>query len=332
VESSIITTVFLPIALGVIMLGLGLSLTIADFKRVVIYPRAVVVGLVCQMLLLPFVAYGIAVGFGLPPKLAVGLMLLAASPGGATANLFSHLARGDVALNITLTALNSVLSLFTLPLIVNFALSAFMADDRTIPLQFDKVVQVFAIVLVPVGIGMIVRWQKPSLADRLDKPVRIISAVFLFLVIAAAVVKERAELLENFQRVGLACLVFNLVSMAVGFVVPLLARVQRRQATAIAMEIGVHNGTLAIAIASSPLLLNDAAMAIPAAIYSLIMFFTAAGFGWFMARRQGAAEAAIAGKREPPSAAPKAAESKDRGSKKKKKKSSAPKNDAPSAG
>jgi BASS family bile acid:Na+ symporter len=292
VEESIITTVFLPVALGVIMLGLGLSLTPADFKRVIVYPRAVVVGLACQMLILPAVCFGIAKAFSLPPVLAVGLMLLAASPGGATANLFSHLARGDVALNITLTALNSVLSLFTLPLIVNFSLGAFMDDDRTLPLQFTKVLQVFAIVLVPVAIGMVVRWRWPKVADRLDKPVRITSAVFLLLVIAAAVVKERASLLENFQRVGLACLVFNLVSMAVGFFVPMLARVERRQATAIAMEIGIHNGTLAIAIASSPLLLGNAQMAIPAAIYSLIMFFTAAAFGWFMARRLSAHEAA----------------------------------------
>jgi BASS family bile acid:Na+ symporter len=302
VEESIITTVFLPVALGVIMLGLGLSLTLRDFKRVIVYPRAVLVGLVCQMLILPAVCFGIATIFALPPVLAVGLMLLAASPGGATANLFSHLARGDVALNITLTALNSVLSLFTLPLIVNFSLAAFMEDDRTIPLQFAKVLQVFAIVLVPVAIGMVVRWKWPKVADRLDKPVRIVSAVFLLLVIAAAVVKERESLLDNFQRVGLACLVFNLVSMAVGFFVPILARVERRQATAIAMEIGIHNGTLAIAIASSPLLLNNAQMAIPAAIYSLIMFFTAAAFGWFMAKRLSAHEAASAPAKDAPPA------------------------------
>jgi bile acid:Na+ symporter, BASS family len=289
-EQSILTTVFLPVALGVIMLGLGLSLTPADFKRVVVYPRAVIVGLVCQMGLLPAICFGIAVLFELPPELAVGLMLLAASPGGATANLFSHLAHGDVALNITLTAINSILSLLTLPFIVNYSLQHFMGEGRAIPLQFDKVIQVFAIVLVPVAIGMLVRAKRPTLADRLDRPVRIVSAVFLLLVILAAVIKERATLLDSFRAVGLAALAFNLASMALGFVMPLLARVPRRQATAIAMEIGVHNGTLAIAIASSPLLLNNSTMAIPAAIYSLIMFFTAAAFGWFMARRQNAEE------------------------------------------
>lgn len=291
-QSNVLTAVFLPIALGVIMLGLGLSLTLADFKRVVVYPRAVFVGLACQMLILPLVCFGIARGFGLGPELAVGLMLLAASPGGATANLFSHLAKGDVALNITLTAVNSVLSLFTLPLIVNLSLEAFMGAGKAIPLQFDKVLQVFVIVLGPVSVGMLVRAKKKALAERLDKPVRILSALFLILVIVGAVMKE-PNLGEFFRQVGLAALAFNLASMAVGYFVPQLLRVERRQAIAIGMEIGIHNGTLAIAIASSPLLLNNSTMAIPPAIYSLIMFFTAAAFGWTVARR-GASQPAAA--------------------------------------
>lgn len=284
-EQNVITTVLLPVALGVIMLGLGLSLTIADFKRIVVYPRAVAIGLACQILLLPAVCLGIAHVFDLPPELAVGLMLLAASPGGATANLFSHLAKGDVALNITLTAVNSVLSLATLPLIVNYSLTHFVGEDRSIPLQFSKVVQVVAIVLVPVAIGMLVRAKNAAFADRLDKPVRIVSAAFLVLVVGSAIVKERANIGEFFQQVGLAALVFNLASMLVGYFVPRAFRVEKRQAVAIGMEIGIHNGTLAIAIASSPSLLNNPVMAIPAAIYSLIMFFTAAGFGMYVARR-----------------------------------------------
>jgi len=248
VEQNTITAVFLPIALGVIMLGLGLSLRIADFKRVVVYPKAVLIGLSCQMLILPATCLGIAHVFELPPELAVGLMLLAASPGGATANLFSHLAKGDVALNITLTAVNSVLSLLTLPFIVNYSLEHFMGEGKSIPLQFGKVIQVVAIVLVPVAIGMLVRWQKPTVADRLDKPVRILSAVFLILVIAAAVIKDREHIGEYFQQVGLAALAFNIASMGVGYFIPLLLRVERKQAIAIGMEIGIHNGTLAITI------------------------------------------------------------------------------------
>lgn len=284
-QQTALTAIFLPIALGIIMLGLGLSLTVADFRRVVLYPRAVIVGLVCQMLILPAVCFGIATGFGLPPQFAVGLMLLAASPGGATANLFSHLAKGDVALNITLTAVNSVLTLFTLPLLVNFALTHFMRTEKIIPLQFDKVIQVFAIVLVPVAIGMAVRRWRESTAQTLERPVRLLSALLLLLIVLGALAKERHQVVDMMRVVGGAALVFNLASMAVGYFVPLAARLPKAQAVAIGMEIGIHNSTLAITIASSPLLLGDPTMAIPPAIYSLIMFFTAAVFGWAVNRR-----------------------------------------------
>ncbi|HLL21443.1 MAG TPA: bile acid:sodium symporter family protein [Kofleriaceae bacterium] len=284
-EQNVITSVLLPLALGIIMLGLGLSLTTADFKRVIVYPKAVAIGLVCQMLVLPFVCLGIAHAFDLRPELAVGLMLLAASPGGATANLFSHLAKGDVALNITLTAVNSVLSLVTLPLIVNLSLEHFLGEGKAIPLQLGKVISVVAVVLVPVAIGMFVRSRKPSAADALDKPVRILSAVFLLLVIGSAIANERANIGTYFREVGIAALAFNVASMVVGYAIPRLARVERKQAVAIGMEIGIHNGTLAIAIASSPQLLNNGTMAVPPAIYSLIMFFTAAAFGVFVARK-----------------------------------------------
>jgi len=296
-QSNVLTAVFMPIALGVIMLGLGLSLTLADFKRVVLIPRPVIVGLVCQMLILPVACLSIASGFRLSPELAVGLMLLAASPGGATANLFSHLAKGDVALNITLTAVNSLLSLFTLPFIINFSLQYFMGEGRFIPLQFGKVVQVFAIVLIPVSIGMAVRAWRPGAATRMEKPVKILSAVFLLLVIGAAVMNERANIVSFFQQVGLAALCFNLVSMSVGYFVPRVLRLPRRQAIAIGMEIGIHNGTLAIAIASSPLLLNNSTMAIPPAIYSVIMFFTAGAFGYWVNRGRAAeVEPALSGR------------------------------------
>lgn len=283
-QSSVITTIFLPAALAVIMLGLGLSLTLADFKRVVVYPRAVIIGLLCQMLVLPVICYALAVGFNLPPELAVGLMLLAASPGGAMANLFSHLAKGDVALNITLTAVNSLLSLLTLPFIVNFALTRFMGDAKDLPLQFEKVLQVFALVIIPVAIGMLIRWKRPHLADRLDRPGRAISAAFLMLIIIAALIKERATVLDSFMSVGLAALSFNLASMGFGYFLPRLLRLNKRQSIAIGMEVGIHNGTLAIAIASGPTLLNNSTMAIPAAIYSVIMFFTAAAFGYLVSR------------------------------------------------
>lgn len=284
----VLTNVLLPIALGIVMLGLGLSLTTADFKRVVVYPKAVFVGLACQMLVLPVVCWAIAVAFQLPPELAVGLMLLSASPGGATANLYSHLARGDVALNVTLTAVNSVLSVFTLPLILELSMRHFLSDAQRIPLQFDKVLQVFAIVLVPVLIGMVIRGLRPAFALRLGKPVKVFSAVVLVLVVLVIVVvgatdKDRTTDAGAFMQAVLPALAFNVASMGIGYFVPIIARVPERQAVAIGMEIGIHNGTLAIALATT--LLKSTTMAIPAAVYSGIMFFTAGIFGYLTGRR-----------------------------------------------
>lgn len=279
-EQNNLLTVVMPIALGIIMLGLGLSLTTDDFKRVVKYPRAMIVGLFCQMLLLPFLCWVICIILDLPSALAVGLMLLSAAPGGAVANLYSHLSNGDVALNVTLTAVNCVLSLFTLPFIVNLSLDYFMNDGQYIPIQFKKVIEVFSIVLLPVLIGMIINQKLPSVSKKLDKPVKIASALILALVIIAVVVKEKDNMASYFQQVGVAALTFNVVSMAIGYFLPRLLKVTQKQAIAIGMEIGIHNGTLAIFIALN-VLLNET-MAIPAAIYSLIMFFTAAAFGFLV--------------------------------------------------
>lgn len=288
-QSTFLSAVLLPLALGVIMLGLGLSLTWADFRRVAQMPRAVLVGLSVQILILPAAAFGIAHAFALPPALAVGLVLLAASPGGATANLFSHLAEGDVALNITLTATNSLLSIVTLPLLLGLGLAHFMDQDRHIPLQFGKILSVVAIVLIPVAIGMALRNKRPNIATRMDKPVKLASAIFLALVIAATAFQEREHLLELFAQVGLPALVFNLVSLGAGFLVPRMLALPERQATAIALEIGIHNGTLAIAVAHT--VLQDGTMAVPAAIYSLIMFATAGTFAAWARRRIRAAAA-----------------------------------------
>lgn len=279
-ESSILTTVLLPVALGIIMLGLGLSLTLDDFKRIIIYPKAVFIGLICQMLLLPLLCFFIAKAFHLSPELAVGLMLLSASPGGATANLYSHLSKGDVALNITLTAVNSLLTLFTLPLIVNFSMDYFLGTEGAVPIQFKKVIEVFAIVLVPVSIGMFIKSKFPAISIKLDKPVKIMSALFLVLIILAAILKQKEQVVDYFKQVGIAALVFNVLSMVLGYFIPILFKLSKKQSIAIGMEIGIHNGTLAIYIALS--VIGSSVMSIPPAIYSLIMFFTAAVFGFLV--------------------------------------------------
>lgn len=282
-QESMLSTVVLPLALGVIMLGLGLSLTIADFTRVIKYPKAVLIGLVCQMLLLPLAALVVAKLLQLSPELAVGLMLLSASPGGPTANLYSHLSNGDVALNITLTAINSVLTLFSLPFIVGLSMDYFMGEALAIPMPFGKIISVFAIVLIPVSIGMLIKKFKPGISARMEKPVKIASAILLLLVIIATVLKDRVVLGEYFAQIGLAAFLFNIISLLGGYFVPKLFHIDKKQAIAIGMEIGIHNGTLAIFIALT--VLNNSVMSVPPAIYSIIMFFTAAAFGWWVNRR-----------------------------------------------
>lgn len=284
-QSSIITNLLLPISLGVIMLGLGLSLTVRDFTRVVQFPKAVLIGLFIQMFVLTAACFGIAVLFRLPPELAVGMMLLAASPGGTTANIYSHLAHGDVALNITLTAINSLLSLVALPFIVSGALLHFMGADQYVPPPFKKVIEVGVIILGPVALGMFLRAKFVSLAIKLEKPIRTFSVVLLAFLVIAAVAQEWDVLTKYFAAVGLACLVFNLMSMGVGYGVPLAVKLPDKQAIAIAMEIGIHNGTLAIFIALN--VLSNGTMSVPAAIYSLFMFVTAGMFAWWLNKRHG---------------------------------------------
>lgn len=283
-ESSIVTTLLLPVALGIVMLGLGLSLTVADFARVVRYPRAVLVGLFTQTVVLVAGAYLIARAFALPPELAVGMMLLAASPGGATANIYSHLAHGDVALNITLTAVNSLLALLTLPLIVDAALAHFLGQDQYVPPPTRKVIEVAAIIVLPVIVGMALRAGLPKVAAALEKPIRLFAVLVLVAVIGAAIVAEWERLPGFIAAVGAACLAFNLLSMAVGYGLPRLLDLPRGQAIAISMEIGIHNGTLAIFIALN--VLQNAAMSVPAAVYSIIMFVTAGAFTLWLNRRR----------------------------------------------
>jgi BASS family bile acid:Na+ symporter len=286
VQASLLTNLLLPLALGLIMFGLGLSLTLADFARVVRFPKAVLIGLFAQTVLLVGAAFALAKLFGLAPELAVGLMLLAASPGGATANVYSHLAKGDVALNITLTAINSALALVTLPIVVNWSLGHFLGQDQYVPPPTRKIIEVAAIIVIPVVLGMLVRRFRPDTAAAAEKPLRVFAVLVLAALVLTTVAIEWPRLGGYFAAVGLACLVFNVLSMAVGYGLPKLVRLPDRQAIAIAMEIGIHNGTLAIFIALN--VLGSAAMSVPAAVYSIIMFLTAAVFALAVQRRTAA--------------------------------------------
>ncbi|MBF6131452.1 bile acid:sodium symporter family protein [Nocardia otitidiscaviarum] len=286
---SSIFAVFLPLALALVMFGLGLTLTVDDFARVLRYPKAAAIALVCQIVVLPLLCLGMVYLFGLTGALAVGMMLLAASPGGTSANLFSHVAGGDVALNITLTAINSVLAVFTMPVVVTLSLAAFLDDDSGIGLQPDKFLQVIAIVLIPVVIGMVVRRRFTAWAERMRRPVKITSIVVLVLVIVVAAISEFGTFTDNIGRLGAITLLLSILSLLIGYFVPRLFRVDARQSIASAMEIGIHNATLAIAVAVS--VLEDETMAIPGAMYGIVMFGPAAVAAWLLARRSARAGA-----------------------------------------
>ena len=285
---SAITVIGLPIALGIIMFGLGLSLTTADFVRIGRRPKAVTIALACQLVLLPLVCFGLVPAFRLPPVLAVGMMLLAASPGGTTANLYSHLFRGDVALNISLTAINSVVAVITLPFVVNLSLAYFDPDGGQVGLQLKKTIEVFLIVLGPVALGMLVRRLRPAFAAAMDKPVRIASVVILTLVIIGAVAAQIDTLTAHFSAIAGVVVTFCVVSLGIGFLVPRLLKVDRPQSIASAFEVGLHNATLAIVIAQS--VLRNPDMSMPAAVYGVLMFPLAAAFGLLITRGSAAAQ------------------------------------------
>ena len=281
-NDSALITVGLPVALAIIMFGLGLSLTVDDFRRVARTPKAVAVALVLQVLVLPVVAFGLVTAFDLDPLLAVGVMLLAASPGGTTANLFSHLFHGDVALNITLTAINSVLAAITIPLITNLAIDHFDADGE-LGLQTGKVLQVIAIVLVPVAVGMLVRHRSASFATRADRPVRVFSIAVLVAVSVGALLGERKNLADYAEQVGLVTGLFCLISLSAGYLGAKLLRLAEPQAIASSMEVGIHNTTVALTIALS--VLDSTEVAIPSAVYSVLMYVLATAFGVLVTRR-----------------------------------------------
>ncbi len=292
-DGNILVTQALVAALALVMFGLGLSLTVSDFTRLLKHPKAVAIALALQIVVLPVACYALIVLLKVPPLFALGMMLLAASPGGISANLFSHLFGGNVAMNISLTAINTVLSIVTLPLIANWAIAHFANTGQVVPLQFGKVLEVIVIVLVPVVLGMAVARLRPGFAGRAEKPMKLFSALVLAVVSLGALIKEWQVLSTSFASVGPAVVAFNLVSLLAGYYLSRFSGLDKPMATAISYEIGIHNSTLAIFIALA--VLNNLQLALPAAIYSVSMYITAALFGWLVLKRGRAAPAQLAG-------------------------------------
>ena len=269
---------YLPLVVAVFMLALGLTLTVADFRRAVTLRRPLAVAMICQSLLLPALCLLIAQALHLEPKLAVGLMLVSATPGGLMANVLSHLVGGDLALNLTLTAINAALSIVALPAILAFSMTWFFGEGRFIPLQVDKFLGVFGLVLIPTAIGVGIRHRFPELARRLQTPIKVAAAALLVLVAIAAINKGGTTLWQNFGVLIEAVVLFCVVSLTVGYLAPRLMHLGPRQAIAASLEIGMHNAVVAMGVALSPQLLNSAEMASPAVIYAAVGPFIAVTF------------------------------------------------------
>lgn len=289
-QKSVLASVVLPIALAIIMLGMGLSLVSDDFRRVVKFPKAIAVGLVCQMLLLPLVGWGVVNLIQMDkPELAVGLMVLTFCPGGATSNMLTYLARGDVALSITLTAVVSMVTPFTIPIFTSLAMAKLMGEGTSIALPIGQTIGALLIItVIPVGIGMLIKAKKPDIATKAEKPVKIASIVILAAIIFALINKNRAELPGFFAQTGLSVLVLNVSTMVLGFAAARAAKLKRSQQITIGMEVGIQNGTTAILVTQT--LLDNSVMAVSPAIYSLVMFATGGVFGWLVNLNRGAEE------------------------------------------
>ncbi len=264
--------IFLIVSLFIIMMGMGLSLTTADFKRVLRFPKAVFVGFLNQIILLPLIAYGLTQFFDVANEIAIGVLILSACPGGPTSNLVTHLAKGDTALSVTLTAVNSIVTIITIPIIVNFALGEFTTtgDEIVSPMK-DIILALLVIIAIPLAIGMAIKNKKPDVAARMDKPVRIASTVIIILVIVGIVIKERAQLVERVSESFAIVFTLNVATMLIGYLTARIAKLNFKQALAICLESGNQNGTLAIQISS----LINITFGFPAAVYSLFMYFTA---------------------------------------------------------
>ncbi|MCI4667048.1 MAG: bile acid:sodium symporter family protein [Bacteroidia bacterium] len=284
-ESSILTTVFLPASLFIIMLGMGLSLTPTDFRRVIANPKAALIGLVNQLIFLPLIAFGITQLLKLPVEMAIGLMLISACPGGVTSNLISHVSKGDTALSISLTAISSLITLISLPLIMGFSFNYFTESDKVVDVdEVGMLLQIFVIVIVPVVIGMFVRSRSEAFAIRMDRPVRILSTILFLLILVSIILKERENIITYLVQVGLATSILNLSTMLLGFFSARIFKLNLPQSITISIESGIQNGTLAIVIAST--VLANTTLSIPAAVYSFLMFFSGGFMMFYFGRRK----------------------------------------------
>lgn len=274
---NIITQILLPLVLAFIMFSMGLDLTTNDFKRITKFPKAFIIGMLLQFISLPLVAFGLShlfISYGLDPQYAVGLVIIAACPGGVTSNMMTHIAKGDSALSVSLTAVSSVLSVLTLPFIVNFALTTFIPDAAQATLPIGKtIIGIFLITTVPVVIGMFIKSKFSELTKKLEPICRKVASIAFVIIIGAAIAKDWKLLADNFSTLGPVTLALNTTAMLIAFVSAKFANLNQSQTTAITYECGFQNGTLAIFITVT--LMNNPMMMLPGGVYSILMFGSA---------------------------------------------------------
>ena len=276
---NIVTDLILPISLAFIMFSLGLGLSLNDFTRIFLKPKEFIVGFASQLIILPIVALILVLILPASPEIAIGVMILAAAPGGATSNILTSFAKGDVALSISLTAVISILSVVTIPLILGISLSFLGLNlaNEGISLM-DIALKMFLIVTIPVLIGISLCRVLNSFEDMAKK----ISTILFFLVLLGAILAERENVVSYFAQAGLITLILNILMMVIAFYLSKALISNSSQQRAITLECGLQNGTLAIVVAN--VFFDGGAYLIPAATYSLIMYFTALPYIFYLRR------------------------------------------------
>ena len=274
----------LNISVSIIMLGMGLSLKIDDFIRIKQEPKSVFLGLFNQLILLPLIGLGIIYLLGLQQEYAVGLMLIAACPGGATSNLISNLAKGDIGLSVTLTAFSSIITVATIPYIVNLALNEFMSNDTIIQLPYKSIfLKILFITIVPIALGMIIRYYKQDFAKQMESPVKIASVLLMTAIIIGAVLTNKEQLSTALPIIGPAVICLNILTMLFGFISAKVLQLNIQQQVSISIECGIQNGSLALAIVGMALAQYEKIALVPAT-YGVLMFIIAGLFSVFYFR------------------------------------------------
>ncbi len=268
-----IVTKIAPIALALIMLGLGLGLSTRDFLRVINNPKDFTVGIICQLILLPIVAYILLLILRLPVELALGLMIIAAVPGGVTSNVLTKFANGDVALSISLTAVGSLISIFSVPFIVFSSAKLLGVTDLSSDITMTGIALKMALVVtVPVILGMIIRRFAENFISSNINIVNRITGILFIVVFAAIWIEERENIISYLGQAGLAVLILNVVMMTLAFYIAKGFATGIPQRKCISLECGLQNGTLAVFVATQ--IFNDVAYMVPTAAYALIMYIT----------------------------------------------------------